>query len=102
MSDNIESIHKLPKHLERLLKEKEEEYGSFSKTSYVMQKIIEGYLSAYNGYVVKAPKNIWGILNIDEKNWRSITNKKYKKDTYDDINGYAECNRGLALNDRKK
>ena len=62
MSDNIESIQKLPKHLERLLKEKEEEYGSFTKTSYVMQKIIEGYLSAYNGKQIKIPKNIFGNI----------------------------------------
>ena len=31
------------------------------------------------------------------KLWRSITNKKYKKDTYDDINGYNELNRSLKM-----
>ena len=31
------------------------------------------------------------------KLWRSITNKKYKKDTYDDINGYNELNRNLKM-----
>ena len=39
-----------------------------------------------------------GILNIDEKNMEKYNkSKKYKKDTYDDINGYAECNRIFAI-----
>ena len=37
-SDNLENIHKIPKHLERLLERKEEEYGSFTKTSYFFAK----------------------------------------------------------------
>ena len=37
------------------------------------------------------------------KLWRTIKNPRYKKDTYDDVNGYNELNRLRAMeaNDKK-
>ena len=54
------------------------------KNKLLFSKIIEGLISAHNGKQIKIPKNIWGILNIAIKIWRTITNPRYKKDTYDD------------------
>jgi hypothetical protein len=34
---------------------------------------------------------------INLKLWRTITNKNYKKDSYDDVNGYNELNRRMKI-----
>ena len=96
---NIKNINQISKELEKLLKEKQEQYGSFSSTSYVFKGMLENILSAFNGYQVRCPNNIFGVCMTIVKLWRSITNKKYKKDTYDDINGYNELNRNLKMDE---
>ena len=97
MTNNIKNINEITKELEKLLKIKQEQYGSFSSTSYAFKGMLESILSAFNGYQVRCPNNIFGIYMTLVKLWRSITNKKYKKDTYDDINGYNELNRNLKM-----
>jgi hypothetical protein len=97
MSDNVSHINKLTKELEQLLNEKQSQYGSFDNTSYAMKGILESILTAFNGYKVKVPLNIFGIFMINLKLWRTITNKNYKKDSYDDVNGYNELNRKMKM-----
>ena len=97
MTDNVKNINQISKELEKLLKEKQSEYGSFHSTSYVFKNVLESILSAFNGTKVHCPNNIFGLCMIFVKLWRSVTNKKYKKDTYDDINGYNELNRSLKM-----
>ena len=97
MSDNVSHINKLTKELEQLLNEKQSQYGSFDNTSYAMKGILESILTAFNGYKVKVPLNIFGIFMINLKLWRTITNKNYKKDSYDDVNGYNELNRKMKI-----
>jgi hypothetical protein len=97
MSDNVSHINKLTKELEQLLNEKQSQYGSFDNTSYAMKGILESILTAFNGYKVKVPLNIFGIFMINLKLWRTITNKNYKKDSYDDVNGYNELNRRMKI-----
>ena len=97
MSDNVSHINKLTKELEHLLNEKQSQYGSFDNTSYAMKGILESILTAFNGYKVKVPLNIFGIFMINLKLWRTITNKNYKKDSYDDVNGYNELNRRMKI-----
>lgn len=97
MSDNVSHINKLTKELEHLLNEKQSQYGSFDNTSYAMKGILESILTAFNGYKVKVPLNIFGIFMINLKLWRTITNKNYKKDSYDDVNGYNELNRRMKV-----
>ena len=95
--NDIKNINRLTKELEKLLKNKEDQYGSFSATSHAFKGILESVLSAYNGYKVVCPKNIFGVCMTFVKLWRSISSKNYKKDTYDDINGYNELNRNLKM-----
>jgi hypothetical protein len=97
MSDNVSHINKLTKELEQLLNEKQSQYGSFDNTSYAMKGILESILTAFNGYKVKVPLNIFGIFMINLKLWRTIINKNYKKDSYDDVNGYNELNRRMKI-----
>ena len=97
MANNVKDINQITKELEKLLKQKEEQYGSFDVTSYSFKGVLESILSAYNGRVVVCPPNIFGVCMIFVKLWRSITNQKYKKDTYDDISGYNELNRKLKM-----
>jgi hypothetical protein len=97
MSDNVSHINKLTKELEQLLNEKQSQYGSFDNTSYAMKGILESILTAFNGYKVRVPLNIFGIFMINLKLWRTITNKNYKKDSYDDVNGYNELNRKMKI-----
>jgi hypothetical protein len=49
------------------------------------------------------PKNIFGVCMMAIKIWRTITNPRYKKDSYDDTAGYNELNRifDMELNDKK-
>ena len=44
MNDNVKFISEL----ERLLKQKQNDYGHFDHTSYVMVEIMEKYLSIHN------------------------------------------------------
>ena len=97
MTNNIKNINEITKELEKLLKNKQEQYGSFSSTSHAFKGMLESILTSFNGYQVRCPNNIFGLCMILVKLWRSITNKKYKKDTYDDINGYNELNRNLKM-----
>ena len=85
--------YKIQKDIEELIKWKEKEYGSFSSTSEFFHGFLESTLNSINGYKIKIPKNIFGVCMIAIKCWRSMNNPRYKKDTYDDINGYNELNR---------
>ena len=51
MNDNVKFINEL----ERLLNQKQNDYGDFDHTSYVMVGILEKYLSVYNNVEVKVP-----------------------------------------------
>jgi hypothetical protein len=98
MSDNVKFINEL----ERLLNQKQGDYGDFDHTSYVMVGILEKYLSVYNNVEVKVPLKLFGLFMIFLKCWRVMQSKEYKKDTFDDINGYTELLRRLTLNEQNK
>ena len=49
--------------LDKLLKQKEEDYGSFDKTSWVMTQLLENILTAHNGVKVKVSIKTFGILD---------------------------------------
>ena len=98
MSDNIKFISEI----ERLLKQKQNDYGEFDHTSYVMSGILEKYLSVYNNVEVKVPLKLFGIFMIFLKLWRVMQSNNYKKDSFDGINGYAELLRRLVINEQKK
>jgi len=95
MSDNVKFINEL----ERLLNQKQSDYGHFDNTSFVMAGILEKYLSVYNNKEVKVPLKFFGIFMIFLKLWRVMQSENYKKDSFDDINGYAELLRRLVIND---
>lgn len=94
---NIENISKLTKELEKLLNDKQAQYGNFDNTSFAMQGILESILAAHNGHKVRVPSNIFGCFMQFLKIWRTIVNPIYKKDTYDDLVGYSELNRRLKI-----
>ena len=98
MSDNIKFISEI----ERLLKQKQNDYGEFDHTSYVKSGILEKYLSVYNNVEVKVPLKLFGIFMIFLKLWRVMQSNNYKKDSFDDINGYAELLRRLVINEQEK
>ena len=98
MNDNVKFINEL----ERLLNQKQNDYGDFDHTSYVMVCILEKYLSVYNNADVKVPLKLFGLFMIFLKCWRVMQSKEYKKDNFDDINGYTELLRRLTLNEQKK
>ena len=98
MSDNVKFISEM----ERLLKEKQDDYGQFDHTSYVMSGILEKYLSVYNDCEVKVPLKMFGIFMVFLKLWRVMQSENYKKDSFDDINGYAELLRRLVQNEEKR
>ena len=56
MTNNIKNINEITKELEKLLKIKQEQYGSFSSTSYAFKGMLESILSAFNGYQSSLPK----------------------------------------------
>ena len=95
MSDNVKFINEL----ERLLNQKQSDYGHFDNTSFVMAGILENYLSVYNNKEIKVPLKFFGIFMIFLKLWRVMQSENYKKDSFDDINGYAELLRRLVIND---
>src|SRR6056300_1564589 len=96
MSDNVKFINEL----ERLLNQKQSDYGHFDNTSFVMAGILEKYLSVYNNKEVKVPLKFFGIFMIFLKLWRVMQSENYKKDNFDDINGYAELLRRLVINEQ--
>lgn len=97
MNDNVKFISEL----ERLLKQKQNDYGHFDHTSYVMVEIMEKYLSIHNNQPIKIPLKFFGLVMILLKTWRIMQSKDYKKDHFDDINGYAELLRRLVVNENK-
>jgi|TARA_Y100001937_G_scaffold13987_1_gene18696 hypothetical protein len=102
-SDNVKKVNRVAKDIEKLLERKADEYGSFTKTSYFFHGFLESLISAHNGKQIKVPKNIFGVCMMAIKIWRTITNPRYKKDSYDDTAGYNELNRifDMELNDKK-
>tara|TARA_A100001388_G_scaffold190065_1_gene142987 strand:+ start:365 stop:685 length:321 start_codon:yes stop_codon:yes gene_type:complete len=102
-SDNVKKVNRVAKDIEKLLERKADEYGSFTKTSYFFHGFLESLISAHNGKQIKIPKNIFGVCMMAIKIWRTITNPRYKKDSYDDTAGYNELNRifDMELNDKK-
>ena len=97
MSDNIKFIN----NLEKLLHEKQGDYGHFDHTSFAMAGMIEKYLSIYNNKEVKVPLKFFGLFMIFLKSWRIMQSKEYKKDSFDDINGYTELLRRLVVDENK-
>lgn len=97
MSDNVKFISEI----ERLLKQKQNDYGHFDHTSYVMVGIMEKYLSIHNNQDVKIPLKFFGLFMILLKSWRIMQSKDYKKDSFDDINGYTELLRRLVIDENK-
>ena len=97
MSDNVKFISEI----ERLLKEKQDDYGQFDHTSYVMSGILEKYLSVYNDCEVKVPLKMFGIFMVFLKLWRVMQSENYKKDSFDDISGYSELLRRLVIDENK-
>tara|TARA_Y100000401_G_C8320957_1_gene225201 strand:+ start:1412 stop:1720 length:309 start_codon:yes stop_codon:yes gene_type:complete len=95
--------HRITKDIKDLLERKAQEYGDFNSTSNYFHGFLESLISAFNGRPVKIPKNIFGVCMQAIKLWRTIKNPRYKKDTYDDVNGYNELNRLRAMeaNDKK-
>ena len=97
MSDNVKFIN----NLEKLLHEKEVDYGHFDHTSFAMAGMMEKYLSVHNNKPVKVPLKFFGLFMISLKCWRIMQSKEYKKDSFDDINGYTELLRRLVINENK-
>ena len=95
--DNIRFINQLDK----LLKQKEEDYGSFDRTSWVMTQLLENVLTAHNGVQGKVSIKIFGIFMIMLKLWRILSSKRYLKDNFDDIAGYDELLRKLVIQEEK-
>ena len=93
--DNIKFLNSI----EKLLREKQQSYGSFDETSFIMSKIAENYLSLHNKKEVKVPYKFFGLFMIMLKCWRIMQQKSYKKDSHDDIAGYNELLRRLFINE---
>ena len=60
MSDNIKFIN----NLEKLLHEKEGDYGHFDHTAFVMGGMMEKYLSVHNNKPVSTFKVLWFIYDF--------------------------------------
>ena len=97
MEDNDRFLNQLDK----LLKQKTEDYGSFDRTSWVMTQFLENILTAHNGVKVKVSIKIFGIFMIMLKLWRILVNKRYVKDNSDDVAGYNELLRKLLIAEEK-
>ena len=98
MNDNVKFISEI----ERLLNQKQNDYGDFDHTSYVMIGIMEKYLSVHNNMEVKIPLKFFGLFMIFLKCWRVMQSNKYHKDSFDDISGYSELLRRLIKNEQSK
>jgi len=66
-----------------------------------MVGIMEKYLSIHNNQDVKIPLKFFGLFMILLKSWRIMQSKDYKKDSFDDINGYTELLRRLVIDENK-
>tara|TARA_R110002020_G_scaffold234544_1_gene446616 strand:+ start:1353 stop:1661 length:309 start_codon:yes stop_codon:yes gene_type:complete len=97
IEDNVRFLN----GIDKLLREKQNDYGSFDTTSWLMAGILERMLSAHNGVTVKVPSRIFGMFMIILKLWRILNNKKYKKDSSDDISCYNELLRKLVQREEK-
>ena len=97
MEDNVRFLNQLDK----LLKQKTEDYGSFDRTSWFMTQFLENILTAHNGVKVKVSIKIFGIFMIMLKLWRILVNKRYVKDNSDDVAGYNELLRKLLIAEEK-
>jgi len=97
MEDNVRFLNQIDK----MLKQKQNDYGNFDTTSWLLTGILERILSAHNGVTVKVPNRIFGIFMIILKLWRILNRKKYHKDDFDDTNGYNELLRKLVQNEDK-
>ena len=95
--DNIRFIN----DLDKLLQQKESDYGSFDTTYWLLTGILERLLSAHNGVQIKVPIKIFGIFMIVVKLWRIMNQKNYHKDSFDDIAGYNELLRKMLKNEEK-
>ena len=80
MSDN--NI-KFMNNLDKLLHEKQGDYGHFDHTSYAMVGMMEKYLTIHNNKTVKVPLKFFGLFMIFLKCWRIMQSKDYKKDMWD-------------------
>ena len=97
MEDNVRFLNQIDK----LLKQKQTDYGSFDVTSWVLTGFLERILSAHNGVTVKVPNRIFGMFMIVLKLWRVLNRKKYHKDDNDDVQCYNELLRKLVQNEDK-
>ena len=97
MEDNVRFLNQLDK----LLKQKTEDYGSFDRTSWVMTQFLENILTAHNGAKDKLSIKIFGIIMIMLKLWRIIVSKRYVKDNSEDVAGYNELLRKLLIAEEK-
>jgi hypothetical protein len=97
MEDNVRFLNQLDK----LLKQKTEDYGSFDRTSWVMTQFLENILTAHNGSKVKVSIKIFGIFMIMLKLWRILVSKRYVKDNSEDVAGYNELLRKLLIAEEK-
>ena len=97
MEDNVRFLNQLDK----LLKQKTEDYGSFDRNSWVMTQFLENILTAHNGAKVKVSIKIFGIFMIMLKLWRILVSKRYVKDNSEDVAGYNELLRKLLIAEEK-
>jgi len=102
MEKNMNDKVKFISELERLLNTKQNDYGHFDHTSFVMTGIMEKYLSVYNNQDVKVPLKFFGIMMIMLKSWRVMQSTEYKKDSFDDLQGYSELLRRLIKDEQSK
>ena len=93
MEDNVRFLNQLDK----LLKQKTEDYGSFDRTSWVMTQFLENILTAHNGAKVKVSIKIFGITP-------HLKVMKVSKDSpldIESVKGWYEHNLKLAKAYRK-
>jgi hypothetical protein len=87
-------------NLEMLLKEKENNYGSFDHTSQVWANYLSDILSIENNKTVRVPLKTFGIMMIFLKLWRIMQSQRFKQDNFTDINGYTELLKRLVINEK--
>ena len=93
---------KFKKSLEKLLEQKQQDYGGFDHTSQIMANYLSDILSIENNTTVRVPVKTFGVIMVFLKLWRVMQSKRYKADSFDDINGYTELLRELIINENNK